>query len=148
MYKKTISYEDFNGEKRTEDFYFNMTEVELMKWVSQPGGYTFDAKFNDLVKKENYVELIGLVEDLVKRSYGEPSLDGKIFVKSPELQQAFLQSNAYPVLVLEIATDDNAVSDFLSNVFPKDLDKTIEKLNKRQAELEAQKAAAEAALTE
>ena len=39
MYTKTIEYEDFNGVKRKEDFYFNLTETELKKMnLSVDGG--------------------------------------------------------------------------------------------------------------
>ena len=29
MLKKTLTYEDFNGNQRTEDYYFNLTKAEL-----------------------------------------------------------------------------------------------------------------------
>ena len=31
MIKKTITYTDYNGVSRTEDFWFNLTTAELMK---------------------------------------------------------------------------------------------------------------------
>lgn len=32
MIKKTITYTDYNGLERTEDFWFNITEPRLSKW--------------------------------------------------------------------------------------------------------------------
>ena len=29
MFKKTITYTDFNGNERTEDFYFHLSKAEL-----------------------------------------------------------------------------------------------------------------------
>ena len=31
MLKKTITYNDYNGAERTEDFYFNLTEAEVVE---------------------------------------------------------------------------------------------------------------------
>lgn len=40
MYKKTITYTDYNGVERKEDFYFNLNRAELTKLeLSKDGGY-------------------------------------------------------------------------------------------------------------
>ena len=39
MLKKTITYTDYNGSERTEDFYFNLTKAEIMEMeMSTTGG--------------------------------------------------------------------------------------------------------------
>ena len=39
MLKKTITYTDYNGVERTEDFYFNLSKAELMEMeLSAVGG--------------------------------------------------------------------------------------------------------------
>ena len=39
MLKKTITYTDYNGLERTEDFYFNLTQAEILDMeMSYPGG--------------------------------------------------------------------------------------------------------------
>ena len=39
MLKKTITYTDYNGMERTEDFYFNLSKAELMEMeMSTTGG--------------------------------------------------------------------------------------------------------------
>ena len=39
MLKKTINYTDYNGNERTEDFYFNLTEAEILEMeMSKTGG--------------------------------------------------------------------------------------------------------------
>ena len=32
MIKKTVTYTDFDGNERTEDFFFHLTEQELTEW--------------------------------------------------------------------------------------------------------------------
>ena len=40
MIKKTITYTDYNGLERTEDFWFNITEAEALEMeMSTTGGY-------------------------------------------------------------------------------------------------------------
>ena len=39
MLKKTVTYTDYNGSERTEDFYFNLTKAEIMEMeLSTSGG--------------------------------------------------------------------------------------------------------------
>lgn len=133
MYTKTITYEDFRGQKRTEDFSFNMTEVDLMKWVSQPGGYSRDQVIENMISKENTEGLMDLTESLLRASYGETSLDGKRFVKTPEVQANFFESNAYPVLFLELASVPEEAQRFFREVFPADLEGTIAKIRAANA---------------
>ena len=46
MYKKTITYTDYNGVERTEDFWFNLSKAELVEMeMSTAGGLT------DMVEK-------------------------------------------------------------------------------------------------
>ena len=41
MLKKTIKYNDYNGVERNEDFYFNLSQAELMEMeMSTTGGLT------------------------------------------------------------------------------------------------------------
>ena len=41
MLKKTITYTDYNGNERTEDFYFNLTKAEVVEMeMSTSGGLT------------------------------------------------------------------------------------------------------------
>lgn len=132
MYQKTITFTDFKGLNRTEIFCFNMTEVELIKWVSQPGGYSTAEAMDSMLKKENSSGLMDSVEELLKLSYGEISLDGKRFVKTKEIQDEFFESNAYPKLFLELATNSDEAARFFNEVFPANIQETIEKIRKNK----------------
>lgn len=132
MYKKTITYSDFRGQKRTEDFYFNMTEVDLLKWVSQPGNYSQEDVINTMLKEQNTEALMNSVETLLRLSYGEISLDGKRFIKTPEVQANFFESNAYPVLFLELASNPEEANRFFKETFPENLEATIARIKAKQ----------------
>lgn len=141
MYKKSITYTDFLGQKRTEEFCFHMSEVELMKWASMPGGYSRDQVIDKMISSENNEALMDVVESLLKASYGDLSLDGKRFVKTPEVQANFFETNAYPALFLMLATDAEESARFFNGIFPDDFAQTVAKLKAANAAREAAKAA-------
>ena len=58
-------------------------------------------------------------KDLVLKSYGEKSADGKRFIKTPEISEAFSQTEAYSVLFMELATDADAAAAFVNGIIPK-----------------------------
>lgn len=138
MYTKTITYKDFMGNTRTEKFQFHMNEVELMQWVSTPSGATIDNVLTHMREKNDMSGMLTATEDLIKRSYGELSADGREFSKSPEILAKFVNSNAYPALFIELASDLKAADEFLTNVVPSDLEQTLATVRARnQANVEA-----------
>lgn len=120
MLKKTINYTDLNGVQRTEDFYFNLSKPEIVKMQSSiKGGY--DARLKGIANELNGAAIMEFFEDLIKRSYGEKSEDGRRFVKSDELSEAFMQTPAYEVLFEELITNDKAAADFVNAIMPNDV---------------------------
>ena len=120
MLKKTIKYEDYNGMIREEDFYFNLSKAELAEMeLSSEGG--MEAYINKIVAAKDNRALVQVFKDLILKAYGEKSLDGKRFVKSKELSEAFSQTEAYSNLFMELATDADAASKFVNGIVPKDI---------------------------
>lgn len=121
MLKKTITYNDYNGVERTEDFYFNLSKAEIIEMeLSVSGGLVETIK--RIVDAKDTPAIVKLFKDLVFKAYGEKSLDGKRFMKSEELSIAFSQTEAYSQLFMELATNDKAASDFVNGIIPKDID--------------------------
>lgn len=117
MYKKTIKYEDFDGNEREEDFYFNISEAELLDWeLSNDGG--LDALIGKIIQTKNVPMLMNIFKDVIARSYGEKSLDGKRFTKSPEILENFKSTNAYSWLFMELATNTEFAIEFIKNIVP------------------------------
>lgn len=121
MYKKTITYEDYDGEKRTETHYFNMTKADVVKWITTNGEYTLDKVVKRDTLSGNGKAIIETFEDLIKRSYGRKSLDGKRFEKSEEIYKEFYESEAYSEFFMEIITDAKAAADFFNGIMPKNV---------------------------
>lgn len=122
MLKKSITYTNFNGEKETKDFYFNLTKADLAELeYSIPGG--FDSIRNEITNQlsEGRV-IIGALLDayrlIIAKAVGTKSSDGKNFVKNKEFTDAFMASDAYSELVLELMDVDNEekISEFFNKV--------------------------------
>lgn len=136
MLKKTITYVDYDGNKRTEDHYFNLSKAELTEMeMSENGG--FDKFIEQIVKTENNKEIYRLFKEIILMSYGEKSYDGKHFIKKKTvdgqtiyLRDQFEQTEAFSELVMELFSSENAASDFINQVIPKELSEQLaDKLN-------------------
>lgn len=130
MYTKTIEYTDFNGTKREEDFYFHLSNAELMEMeMSTVGGLA--EMIQNVVKANDAPAIIKIFKDLILKSYGEKSADGKRFMKVDDngtpLSVAFSQTEAYSKLFMELATDDDAAAEFVNHIIPEDAAKEFEK---------------------
>lgn len=129
MLKKTITYTDYNGVERTEDFYFNLSEAELMEMeMSTEGG--MEAYLNKIVSTQDKPTLIKLFKEIILKSYGEKSLDGKYFDKSEKLSNAFSHTEAYSILYMELATSDEAAALFINGVIPQNVKVQMANQNK------------------
>lgn len=122
MIKKTISYEDFDGNTRTQDYWFHLSEREIAKLeLETPGG--FQKKVNDILNAKSQIELIRLFEDLIKMSYGVKSADGVHFIKNDEVWEEFASTNAYNNLYMELVTNTDKAVEFFNGIIPKPKDK-------------------------
>ena len=117
MLKKTITYTDYNGVERKEDFYFNLTKAEIMEMeMSISGGLT--EMINRIVAAQDAPAIVKIFKELVLKAYGVKSPDGKRFIKSDELATEFAQTEAYSQLFMELATDADAASAFVNGILP------------------------------
>lgn len=120
MLKETIKYVDYNGEERTEDFYFNLNKAELMEMeLSTVGGLT--ETITKIVNEKNAPAIVKIFKDLVLKAYGQKSADGKRFIKNDTLREEFEQTEAYSQLFMKLATDADAAAKFINGIVPADM---------------------------
>ena len=120
MLKKPITYTDYNGVERTEDFYFNLSKAELMEMeLGVTGGMT--EMLNKIIAAKDAPSLMKTFKEMIMKSYGVKSDDGKRLVKSEEISTAFTQTEAYSVLFMELITDDKAAADFVNGIIPNEI---------------------------
>lgn len=117
MLKKTITYTDYNGEERTEDFYFNLTRAEVMEMeMSVNGGIA--EMIQRVVAAKDGATIINIFKDVIKRSYGKKSLDGRKFEKNEEIWNEFERTEAYSILFMELATNADEAAKFVEGIVP------------------------------
>lgn len=122
MLKKTITYIDYNGVERKEDFYFNLTKAEILEMqMGEAGGLA--EMIQRVVDAQDAPAIIKVFKDLVLKAYGEKSPDGKRFIKNEEITTAFSQTEAYSILFMELATDAEAAAKFVNGIVPADVSK-------------------------
>ena len=122
MLKKTITYTDFNGVERTEDFYFNLSTTELQEIESSiPGGMS--AKLSAIQAAKDVDEVMKFFKFILMKAYGEKSPDGRRLMKEDgNLAKAFVETPAYDIIFQELfASEGNALKDFLLGIVPSDI---------------------------
>lgn len=115
MLTKRITFFDYNGNERTENFDFHLNQVEALEFA-----LTIDGNLTDFVKKsveeDNKAALIGMVKEIVKMSYGKKSEDGRRFMKSDEITRSFVETEAYTILLTELISNSEAAAAFINGV--------------------------------
>ena len=120
MLKITEKYEDFNGVERTEDFYFNLTEAELMEMeLSTSGGLA--ETIQRIVAAQDGPAIIKIFKDLVLKAYGVKSPDGRLHIKNDKVREEFSQTIAYSNIFMRLATDSDEAAKFINGIMPKNV---------------------------
>ena len=127
MLKKTITFEDYDGNTRTEEHFFNLNRAELIKFLTTTGEYTIDKVLERLSTERNGKKIMEIFENLIKSSYGRKSLDGRKFEKTEEIWLDFYQTEAYSNLFTELVTDAQKAADFVNGIIPRSLVDDVEK---------------------
>ena len=118
MLTKAITYTDYDGESRTENFYFNLTKAELAELnLTTEGG--LQNLLQRIIDSKNVPEIIKWFKKIILMAYGEKSPDGRRFIKNEELTEEFIQTEAYSELFIELLNDEKAASDFINGLLPK-----------------------------
>ena len=139
MLKKIITYTDYNGVERTEPFYFNLSKAELMEMeLGVTGGMT--EMLDKIIAAKDAPSLMKTFKEMIMKSYGIKSDDGKRLIKSEELSIAFTQTDAYSVLVMELITDDKAAADFVNAIIPNEIKDKVAAQTENKDEVVAQTA--------
>lgn len=117
MLKKTITYTDFDGVERKEDFYFNLTKAEMIEYdacYADRGGILKYLTW--LADNQKSGEFVKVFKELILRSYGERTSNGR-FVKSQEIRDSFMATEAYSELFMEIAATEQNAAAFINGLF-------------------------------
>jgi len=133
MYKKTVHYTDFDGNEREETLYFNLTKAEMVKMELRSGG--MQDMIERITEAKDSYKVAEVMEDIIARSYGEKSADGKRFIKNQEIMDAFKATDAYSELFMELVTNADAAAEFVNGIMPADIrERAQEEMKRRENE--------------
>lgn len=124
MYKKTVTYKDFNNDEHTEDLYFNIMAPEMA-----------DLEFNPTFEEEGglgeYVKIAMSTGEgrkvytffklMIVNSYGRRSADGATFAKNEKFTEEFLNSRAYEEFFMWLVEDPKNAEGFWNGIMPEKL---------------------------
>lgn len=141
MLTKTIKYTDYNGEEREEKFLFNLSKAELMEMeLGTTGGMVETLK--KIIETKDTPSLVKIFKDLILKSYGEKSADGKRFIKidneGNSLSIGFSQTEAYSNLFMELATNSVSAIEFVKGIIPSDIEISEEEMKKLTGEIKGE----------
>lgn len=117
MYTDTRTYIDYNGEERTNTAMFNLSKAEVARInIMSPGG--LDGMLKEIIESRDGEKIMNMFDAFMKKSYGKKSPDGSRFIKSDELWEEYIQTEAYSDFFIELLTDGKKAADFINNVIP------------------------------
>ena len=120
MLKKTITYEDFNGETVSEDFFFHLSKAELVEMEMSHDGGLADS-LQKIIADQDGKSIIAEFKNIILGAYGKRSEDGKRFVKNATTREEFESSEAYSALFMELVTNADAAVEFINGIVPGNL---------------------------
>ena len=133
MLAKPITYTDYNGVEITETFYFNLSQAELIDMQLGGKDGLYSNKLQKMIDNHDAAAIVATIKEFVLKSYGEKTDDGKRFIKSPEISEAFMQTEAYSQLITELLSDDAKSSEFILGIMPQALrEAAVAEMNKNK----------------
>lgn len=117
MFRINVKYQGFDDQEYEEVLYFNMTKIEFMRWQADANDNLAE-KMKNAVKDNDFSKIIMYFEDLIRRSYGEKSEDGRRFIKNAQKTEEFMSSPVYDELFWRITQNNKECEAFLAGVIP------------------------------
>lgn len=132
MFKKTIQFENLDGQTVSKDFYFHLSKTELLEMSGD--GDEMIKRIKRIIDTKDIRAIVGEFRELIKLSVGVRSQDGSQFLKTPEAQSQLLDSPAFDELLMELCTNAGASAEFVNNLIPKKMQDELQARLKAQGE--------------
>lgn len=111
MIKETLTYTDFNGDVQTDDFYFNLTEAEVLE-------LNVREDLEKIGKSGDNSLIMDTFKRVIKASYGTRINNGKDFVKEERDYKIFIAGQAYSNLFIDLVKTPEKAAIFIKGIMP------------------------------
>ena len=118
MYRISIDYTDYLGNKRTKDATFNLTQSEMLEFEAKTD-HGLRKLIKSIMDEHDDLDITNFMVSFVKASYGEITPDGSMFDKSEEVWNRFYRSPAYDKFFMKVMTEDDAAMEFINQTISK-----------------------------
>lgn len=124
MFKKTITFKNFNDEEVTQDFYFHLSKAELLAMAAD--GNAMVERINRIIATKDGHAILKEFRELIKEAAGIRSEDGSRFIKTDEAKSELMDSPAFDELLMELATNADASAAFVRQLIPEKMQKEMQ----------------------
>lgn len=139
MFKKTIEYTDYNGVKKTEDFWFNLNQTELTELALSPSG-GLDTMLKEVISSADTETILKTFKKIILMAYGKKTPDGRFTKRTDDgrkLADNFEESVVFPKIFMEVSFDADKAIEFINGCVPPELkDNVIKATTETKAQLE------------
>ena len=141
MIKKIVKGTDFNGNEYEEEYWFHLTKGDLIDWAAEDGGLV--DRLVNITKETDPLKIVPIMKQIIIRSYGIKTPDGKGFIKDPESVKNFQYSDAFSELYVELSINADAAAEFANGILPKFDEETQKQIEEAKKRFEAERAQTE-----
>jgi hypothetical protein len=131
VFKKVVTYKNFEGETENEELVFNLTVPEIAELE-----FEFDSGIEEAARKAaasgNNKELFNMFKVLMAISYGRRSEDGKRFLKKKEWLDELFCGLAYEELFLWLFTNEENAIAFFNAIMPERMEERLKEIKAEQ----------------
>lgn len=124
MFKKTMKFEDLDGNEVADTFYFNFNKKELAEMIEfgnleeKMEKLSMPVEKSGLSQQENTRMAYDIFQDWILDAYGQKSADNLSFEKSPELRRYWQGHVAFVELIWEMIEKPQLATEFIENCMP------------------------------
>lgn len=119
MIKRTLTFEDpFTEESVTQDYYFHLSKADIIRIMGRDREGDWEKYVQNVVESGDSDTIFNFIEDIIKQSVGKRTPDG-LFVKPRDYAEAFVASEAYGELVIELIQNAKMAEEFFRGVVGK-----------------------------
>ena len=119
MIKRTLTFEDpFTEESVTQDYYFHLSKADIIRIMGRDREGDWEKYVQNVVESGDSDTIFNFIEDIIKQSVGKRTPD-ELFIKPRDYAEAFVASEAYGELVVELIQNEKMAEEFFRGVVGK-----------------------------